>query len=105
MLRGMEKATGGQYGGKKKIDGSRAEPSNATTRLVDLGIDKKTSMVAQQLAGMPEAIRQAIAGCLRSFCMPILPYHSCRGDEDAGPRKINDLGTAPQRPKRFGDGT
>jgi len=46
MFRGMEKATGGQYGGKK-IDGSRAEPSNATTRLVDLGIDKKTSMVAQ----------------------------------------------------------
>jgi len=64
--------------------------------LAELGLDKKTSMVAQQLAGMPEETRHAIAGCLRSFCMPILPYHSCRGDEDAGPRKINDLRTVTQ---------
>jgi len=87
MLKSMEKNRGerGQFTG-----GSKGEPPVVgPPTLKELKIDKKTSMVAQQLAAMPEEIRQAIAGCLRSFCMPILPYHSCRGDEDAGPRTMN----------------
>ena len=48
-------AAGGQYGGRAKIDGSRAEPSIKTPKLTDLGIDKKLSMRAQKIAALPEA--------------------------------------------------
>lgn len=62
LLAAMEKASGGQTGGRaKKIDGTRAAPSISTATLSDLGVDKKTSAIAQQLAALPEAVREAIA--------------------------------------------
>ena len=48
-------AAGGQYGGRTKIDGSRAEPSIKPPTLAELGIDKKLSMRAQEIAALPEA--------------------------------------------------
>ena len=47
-------ATGGEYGGRAKIDGSRDEPSNPRPTLADAGIDKKLSSRAQKLAAVPE---------------------------------------------------
>jgi len=41
MLKAAPKATGGEHGGKPRIDGSRVEPSNPTPTLADLGIDKR----------------------------------------------------------------
>jgi N6-adenosine-specific RNA methylase IME4 len=55
MLKKAPKATGGQHGGKMKIDGSRAEPSNISPTLAELGIDKKLSSRAQTIAKIPEA--------------------------------------------------
>ncbi len=46
-------ASGGQHGGRTKIDGSRAEPSNKAPTLADLGVDKKLSSRAQQIAAVP----------------------------------------------------
>jgi hypothetical protein len=61
LLRDTPKATGGEHGGRAKVDGSRKEPSSPTPTLADLGLDKKTSMIAQQLAVMPKEVRRAIA--------------------------------------------
>lgn len=61
MLKATPKATGGEHGGRLAKDGSRVEPSNPTPTLADLGIDKKVSMVAQQLASLPDDMRQAVA--------------------------------------------
>ena len=57
----MPKATGGEHGGKTRIDGSRMEPSNPTATYSDLGVTKKLAMVAQQLADLPTPVRDAIA--------------------------------------------
>lgn len=46
-------ATGGEHGGKAKIDGTRSEPSNARPTLAEAGIDKKLSSHAQKLAALP----------------------------------------------------
>ncbi len=57
MLKGMEKNVGAMKG----KTGSKGEPLlDPTPTLADLGLDKKTSMVAQQLAAMPEALRKEI---------------------------------------------
>lgn len=88
LLRDMPKATGGTHGGRPKELGSNNEPSYQDQRvrcldcrsvyvlgeghicqqskprpstLAELGIDKKTAMVAQQLAALPEQTRDAIA--------------------------------------------
>jgi hypothetical protein len=45
-----DKATGGEYGGKNRIDGSRVEPSNPTRTLSDMGISKGQSSRWQKLA-------------------------------------------------------
>lgn len=42
LLQAMPKATGGEHGGRKKLDGSRVEPSDTTPTYADLGLDKKT---------------------------------------------------------------
>jgi len=45
-----------------KVTGSKQEPVRDTTlTLKDLGLDKKTSSVAQQLAALPAQTREAIA--------------------------------------------
>ena len=56
MLKEQPKATGGQHGGKTSLDGSRKEPSNKQPTLDDLGIDKKLSSRAKQLADIPEDV-------------------------------------------------
>lgn len=44
------------------VTGSTREPvKDSTPTLADLGIDKKVSMVAQQLASLPDDMRQAVA--------------------------------------------
>ena len=62
LLKEMPKAQGGQKGGRgRKIDGSRREPSISPPSLRELGIDKRTSMLAQQLAALPTETRRSIA--------------------------------------------
>lgn len=60
ILREAPKATGGEHGGRRPLDGARAEPSNPTPTLRDLGIDKKTSARAQRLAALPEETFEAV---------------------------------------------
>jgi len=63
MLKDTPKAKGGEHGGKARIDGTRSEPSNPTPTLADLGLDKKTSSIAQKLAALPaEQFEQVKAG-------------------------------------------
>jgi phage N-6-adenine-methyltransferase len=50
MLAATEKATGGEHGGKAKIDGSRSQPSNPTPTLKALGVTKTQSSKWQKLA-------------------------------------------------------
>jgi hypothetical protein len=44
------KAKGCEHGGRRKIDGTRKEPSNVTPTLAASGISKKVSSEAQSLA-------------------------------------------------------
>lgn len=48
-------ASGGEHGGKSKIDGTREEPSNPRPTLASAGIDKKLSARSQAIAAIPEA--------------------------------------------------
>jgi N6-adenosine-specific RNA methylase IME4 len=61
LLKALPKAKGCEHGGRSRIDGSRVEPSNPTPTYADLGVTKKLASVAQQLAALPEATREAIA--------------------------------------------
>ena len=61
LLEALPKAKGGEHGGRSRIDGSRLEPSNPTPTYAELGVTKKLASVAQQLAALPEATREAIA--------------------------------------------
>jgi DNA N-6-adenine-methyltransferase (Dam) len=54
ILAETPKASGGEYGGKPKIDGVRAQPSNPTPTLEDLGVTKTQSSKWQRLAALPE---------------------------------------------------
>ena len=57
----LPKAKGCEHGGRSRIDGSRVEPSNPTPTYAELGVTKKLASVAQQLAALPAATREAIA--------------------------------------------
>ena len=63
LLRDMPKAEGTRGKGRPKLGGTQMEPpKHATTpTLADLGVTKKVAAVAQQLAALPEAMREAIA--------------------------------------------
>lgn len=61
LLAAMPKAKPGVKGRTKKLDGTRAAPSNSAATLAELGLDKKTSAIAQQLAALPAPTREAIA--------------------------------------------
>lgn len=55
MLKETERAKGGDYGGKKKIDGTRLLPSIDTApTLAEMGLDKRTSKLAQDIADLPD---------------------------------------------------
>ena len=55
-------ASGGEHGGRAKLDGSREEPSNPTPTLDAMGIDKKLSSRAQKTAAVTEdEFEQALA--------------------------------------------
>lgn len=65
LLRVLEKAepvllAGRKPGANRGVDGLLVKPSTNPT-LLDLGIDKRTSMIAQQLAALPLKTREAIA--------------------------------------------
>jgi hypothetical protein len=47
FLKTEPKATGGEYGGRAKIDSTREGPSIQTATLADLGLRKKESLQAQ----------------------------------------------------------
>ncbi len=55
-------ATGGQRGGRAKIDGSRAAPANKPPTLAEAGIDKKLSSRAQKMAAVPEEKFEGMLG-------------------------------------------
>jgi N6-adenosine-specific RNA methylase IME4 len=66
LLQALQKATGGEHGGRKRIDGSRLEPSIKRPTLSEtLGVSpaaaKKIAHVAQQLAALPPSTREEIA--------------------------------------------
>jgi hypothetical protein len=53
MLAKVKKATGGNAQRTRFKKGTESPPT-----LMELGLDKKTSMVAQQEAGMPDDVRE-----------------------------------------------
>lgn len=60
LLKEMPKARGTQGQGRPSLGGSTPPKSTAAT-YADLGLDKKTAAVAQQLASLPAVTRQEIA--------------------------------------------
>ena len=97
LLKETPKATGGEHGGKTKIDGSRKEPSNPTPTLADLGLDKKTSMIAQQTGRrLPEDVRHAIA--TKSNHLDRGPATGTTGSPPAGaPMRVPNLRACASR--------
>jgi hypothetical protein len=67
MLKRAEKASGGEHGGRARIDGPRREPSNPTPTLADLGITKKESALAQKVADLPRGDFEAEAEAVFPF--------------------------------------
>lgn len=61
LLSVMPKATGTAGVGRPALGGSKREPPKSTATYAELGIDKKTASVAQQLAALPLPVRDAIA--------------------------------------------
>ncbi len=62
LLKQTPKAKGTDRGGRSsKLDGSRVVPSNSPPTLAEMGIDKKTSSLAQRLAGLLDAELDTIA--------------------------------------------
>lgn len=63
LLKDLEKAKGtqGQLKGKTVSGGAKVEPPEQAKTLAEFGITKKVSSVAQQLAKLPSATREAIA--------------------------------------------
>ncbi len=63
MLKSMEKNKGasGLEGSGRNRGSKRELPLDAPPTLAELGIDKKTTMIAQQLASLPEDVREKIA--------------------------------------------
>ena len=66
LLKDLPKATGRRLAGRelgsnKGVGGSRSAPPTNATTYADLGVTKKLASVAQQLAALPEATREAIA--------------------------------------------
>ena len=55
-------ATGGEHGGRQRLDGSRSEPSIVRPTLADIGVDKKLSSHSQKVAAIPEAEFEGIVG-------------------------------------------
>ena len=58
----MGLATGGEHGGRARLDGTRAEPSIKRPTLAEVGIDKKLSAHARKVASIPEAEFEGIVG-------------------------------------------
>ena len=54
MLDHSPRATGGERGGRTKIDGTRSEPSITFPTLSEMGLDKKTSKLAQDIAKLTD---------------------------------------------------
>jgi len=65
MLTDSERASGGEHGGKQKIDGTRAAPSNRAATLAEIGIDKKLSARAQKIAAVPASEFEGMIGSWR----------------------------------------
>lgn len=65
MLKAMEKNTGAKGIGKCLVP-----KENCTPGLSELEIDKKTSMVAQPLAPMPDDVREVIANREETYNEP-----------------------------------
>jgi N6-adenosine-specific RNA methylase IME4 len=66
LLKDLDKAKGTRLAGRepgsnKGIGGTKQEPPTNTPTYAELGIDKKTASVAQQLASLPASTREAIA--------------------------------------------
>jgi len=62
LLSSLEKAKGAAAGGTKTGPrGTYTSPRDSVSTLADLGISKKLSSIAQQLASQPPEIREAIA--------------------------------------------
>jgi hypothetical protein len=97
LLKQMEKAGGGAYGGKARIDGSRKVPSNPPPKLSDLGITKKLSSEAQRVASVPDKLREkALASedpdksmkeCLANLRKPV----TAKPGPSAGTEKVASL--------------
>jgi hypothetical protein len=67
MMAEQPKATGGEHGGRAKVDGFRENPSNPTPTLAQAGIDKNLANRARKAAALsPEHwLSQSDAGLRR----------------------------------------
>ena len=62
LLEALPKATGTRGQGRPSLGGSLVvPPKSSEATYADLGVTKKLASVAQQLAALPEATREAIA--------------------------------------------
>jgi N6-adenosine-specific RNA methylase IME4 len=61
LLKDLPKAKGARGQGRPAKGGTRSEPPKTTPTLAEMGVSKKVASVAQQLADLPDATREAIA--------------------------------------------
>lgn len=107
LLKEMPKATGVKLAGRN-IGGSPKElPITGTPTLAEIGISKKTSMVAQQLAALPDDTRQKIAEREQTLKQALLDAkknlrHADFSGPSSGTCTVDDLNKLLLQGKTFG---
>jgi len=76
MMAAQPKATGGEHGGKRRLDGFRENPSNPKATLAEAGIDKNLADRARKAAALPEEefemrVQEAKSAAARSVEKPM----------------------------------
>jgi len=84
--------SGGEKGGRKKLDGLRTIPSNSRPSLPEAGIDKNLAARARKLAAMPQAKFDHMVATLRTPSDPArFVSHKSDTPEHYTPRAVLDL--------------
>lgn len=102
----MEKAKGGDYGGRAGKDGRMMRPSNGVQTLADLGISKDQSSKWQQLAAVQEAERRAgqlLTEMAKAKASPGNQYTGKvdRSHDTTGPTTLAELGISKDQSSKW----
>jgi len=96
MLKAAPKATGSAGRGRPKIGGYKSEPPKSAATLADLGLDKRTSVIAQKLAELPDAAFEQVREGNETISKALA---KAKADKDAQAGKVAAKPQAEAKPE------